>query len=112
VTAADREANAIIVAGLAETFPKDAILAEESAATYNRRSHARLWCIDPLDGTRELIAHNGQFAVMIGLAISGRARLGVVYQPTAHTLIWGCDNEIGAEQNDVPYKPHVSSCAD
>ena len=34
-----------------------------------------------LDGTREFVARNGEFCVMIGLAIRGRARLGVVAVP-------------------------------
>ena len=33
----------------------------------------RAWFVDPLDGTREFVAKNGEFAVMIGLAERGRA---------------------------------------
>jgi len=89
VTAADRDANALIVRGLAAAFPDDALLAEESPLSATRHEHARLWCIDPVDGTQEFIAKNGEFAVMIGLAIDGAARLGVVYQPTADALYCG-----------------------
>ena len=32
------------------------------------------WFVDPLDGTREFVARNGEFAVMIGLAEAGRSR--------------------------------------
>ena len=28
---------------------------------------ARFWCVDPLDGTQEFVARNGEFAVLIGL---------------------------------------------
>ena len=31
------------------------------------------WFVDPLDGTREFVATNGEFAVMVGLAERGRA---------------------------------------
>jgi 3'(2'), 5'-bisphosphate nucleotidase len=41
-----------------------------------------VWFVDPLDGTKEFISKNGEFAVMIGLSIDGEARAGVVYQPT------------------------------
>jgi 3'(2'), 5'-bisphosphate nucleotidase len=42
--------------------------------------------IDPLDGTNGFIDGNGDFAVQIGLAESGEAILGVVYQPLADVL--------------------------
>ena len=93
VTNADQEANELIVEGLRKAFPKDAILAEESAddaADKTRRRPAkRLWCVDPIDGTREYVAKQDQFAVMIGLALEGAAYLGVVYHPPSDTMVWG-----------------------
>ena len=62
---------------------------EESANTRDRLKKSRLWCIDPIDGTREFIERNGQFVVMIGLAVQGVAHLGVLYQPTEDALLWG-----------------------
>src|SRR5215218_2932134 len=44
--------------------------------------------IDPLDGTNGCIARNGDFAVQIGLAVDGQARIGVVYQPLADLMYW------------------------
>jgi len=99
VTAADREANALIVAGLTKAFPHDGILAEESVLDPGRHTKERLWCVDPLDGTREFIEKNGQFVVMIGLAIAGRSRLGVVYQPTTGILFAGCNQEAWMDHN-------------
>jgi 3'(2'), 5'-bisphosphate nucleotidase len=99
VTQADRDANAVIVAGIAQRFPGDAILAEESYASHDYAARAdaeRLWCIDPIDGTREFVAHSGHFAVMIGLAVAGQARLGVVYHPTERRLFAGLLREDGA----------------
>src|SRR5687767_6023938 len=66
VTQADVDANQIIVAGLREAFPDDAILAEESKDDQQRLDNPRLWCVDPLDGTREFVDRNGQFVVMVG----------------------------------------------
>ena len=97
VTQADRDANRLIVEGLAQAFPGDAILAEESPPSADRHGHRRLWCVDPLDGTREFIEHNGQFVVMIGLAVDGEAVLGVVYQPTEDVLWWGADGRAYGE---------------
>jgi 3'(2'),5'-bisphosphate nucleotidase len=42
---------------------------------------SRFWLVDPLDGTREFVARNGEFAVLIGLIEDGRPVLGVVHGP-------------------------------
>jgi 3'(2'), 5'-bisphosphate nucleotidase len=81
VTEADQRANAKIVAMLAAQFPDDAIVAEEGSGR-DVPGASRVWFVDPLDGTKEFIAKNGEFSVMIGLAVDGVATLGVVYQPT------------------------------
>ena len=81
VTAADRDANAIIVEALRRAFPGDAIVAEESPIPHDFQRARRCWFVDPLDGTKEFVARNGEFCVMIGLAIDGRAALGVVAVP-------------------------------
>ena len=98
VTQADKDANGVIVAGLRDAFPNDAVLAEESPPSDDRLGARRLWCVDPIDGTREFIDRNGMFVVMIGLAVEGRARAGVIYQPTEDLLLWGADGHAGAEQ--------------
>lgn len=86
VTVADRASNAVIVAGLTASFPADAILSEESADTPDRLGARRVWIVDPLDGTKEFIARNGEFSIMIGLAIDGAAVLGVVYRAADDVL--------------------------
>src|SRR5262245_3278210 len=97
VTDADREANALICSRLALEFPEAAIVAEESASEHyaNYRDHERVFFVDPLDGTREYVAHNGQFVVMIGLLEGDTATLGVVYAPASETLWYGA-RELGA----------------
>jgi 3'(2'), 5'-bisphosphate nucleotidase len=97
VTDADREANTLICGRLEQEFPDAAIVAEESASERyaGYREHARVFFVDPLDGTREYVAKNGQFVVMIGLLIDDVASLGVVYAPTTGTL-WCGARELGA----------------
>jgi 3'(2'), 5'-bisphosphate nucleotidase len=97
VTDADREANALICARLSAEFPDAAIVAEESLAVdyAGYREHARVFFVDPLDGTREYVAKNGQFVVMIGLLIDDLASLGVVYAPTTGRL-WCGERGLGA----------------
>ncbi len=86
VTEADRSANQHIVTRVKAAFPDDGLLSEESKDDLSRLEKERVWIIDPLDGTREFIARNGEFSIMIGLAIGGRASLGVVMQPESGLL--------------------------
>lgn len=86
VTQADKLANQIIVDRLRHEFPNDGILAEESIDTFHRLDKARVWMIDPLDGTTGFIEGNGDFAVQIGLTEKGESVLGVVYQPLTGVL--------------------------
>src|SRR6185437_15809237 len=86
VTAADRESNDLIVTRLADEFPHDGILAEESDDTEDRLTKDRVWLIDPMDGTKNFIQRDGDFAVQIGLAVSGETVAGVVLQPTRELL--------------------------
>jgi 3'(2'), 5'-bisphosphate nucleotidase len=86
VTQADRIANELIVTHLQREFPHDGILAEESIDTSRRLDKARVWMIDPLDGTNGFIARNGDFAVQIGLAEHGEPVVAVVYEPATDVL--------------------------
>jgi 3'(2'), 5'-bisphosphate nucleotidase len=88
VTQADRAVNELIVRALRESFPADGVLAEESTDASDRLSRGRAWMVDPIDGTKGFIAGTGDFAVQIGLAVEGRAALGVLYAPATDVLYW------------------------
>lgn len=110
VTEADKRANALIIERLARQFPRDVIVAEESPLPEGPLDHARVWYVDPLDGTKEFIAKNGEFSVMIGLAVQGRAHLGAVYQPTAQVLYLGVsDYAAWIDSHGQRTTMHVSS---
>jgi len=89
VTAADRKVNQWIVERLSGAFPEDGIVAEESETSAAALGRPRIWYVDPLDGTKEFIAKNGEFSVMIGLAVAGSAQLGVVFAPCTGKLYAG-----------------------
>ncbi|NOY92795.1 MAG: 3'(2'),5'-bisphosphate nucleotidase CysQ [Deltaproteobacteria bacterium] len=93
VTDADKQANSFLVAELSRLFPEDAIIAEESPELRDDGGAARCWYVDPVDGTKEFISKNGEFSVMIGLAIAHESRLGVVYQPAKDKLYSGIVGE-------------------
>jgi 3'(2'), 5'-bisphosphate nucleotidase len=115
VTAADRAANDLLCDRLSSAFANVPVVAEESdPSTYAGHATAEsVWFVDPLDGTREFVARNGEFAVMVGLAERGRARLGVIVAPAWGRSFVGIAGqgawEIRADGVRAPI--HVSSCA-
>lgn len=110
VTQADRIANELIVTGLQREFPGDGILAEESVDTKRRLGKARVWMVDPLDGTNGFIAGNGDFAVQIGLAEEGEVTVAVVYAPLSGVLYRAVRGEgTWIERPELePERAHVS----
>jgi 3'(2'),5'-bisphosphate nucleotidase len=83
VSAVDREADAAITACLQARFPEDAVLSEESPDSSGRLSRARVWIVDPLDGTRGFLARTDDFCVHVALAIGGVPVVAVVVRPVA-----------------------------
>jgi 3'(2'), 5'-bisphosphate nucleotidase len=114
VTIADREADAIIVEGLTRAFPGIPIVSEEGdASTFDARHGSdQVWFVDPLDGTRDFVERNGEFAVMIGLADKGRAVLGVIDCPASNRCYVGAEGLGAFEFKDETWYPiHVSDLA-
>jgi 3'(2'), 5'-bisphosphate nucleotidase len=119
VTRADKEANAFLIDALTASLPGIPIVAEEShPSTFAGFEAAPVSLfVDPVDGTRDFIAKNGEFCVMIGLAEGGRATVGVVLCPVfgGRRLTYGAAEGIGAllSGDDGTKKAiHVSSAAD
>jgi 3'(2'), 5'-bisphosphate nucleotidase len=99
VTEADRAANTLIVDRLRAAFPEDAILSEEIPDDGARMGHARVWMVDPIDGTSDFIAGDTGFVVMIGLAVDGRPLVGAVAHPLTGRVYAGVVGE-GAWRQD------------
>jgi 3'(2'), 5'-bisphosphate nucleotidase len=102
VTAADYRANALLVRRLGEAFPGVPVVAEESerAKDEHYRTAGRVFFVDPLDGTREFVDRNGEFAVMIGLVEGPRAVAGAVHSPVSGDT-WVGAVGLGAWQVDA-----------
>ncbi len=82
LTEADLASERVIVQMLTSTFPDIPVVSEETVPEAGFASPAaRFWLVDPLDGTREFVARNGEFSVLIGLIEDGRPVLGVVHGP-------------------------------
>ncbi len=83
LTRADLAAHHVIVNALGEKFPEIPVLSEESTALDYavRQQWQRYFLVDPLDGTKEFIARNGEFTVNIALIDHEVPVLGVVHVP-------------------------------
>ncbi len=90
VTEADRRAEGLLEAALARIAPGFPIVSEEAVCGGQVPVLAeRFWLVDPLDGTREFIARNGEFTVNVALVERGQAVLGVVLAPAQGRLFAG-----------------------
>lgn len=91
VTEADTAAEVVILEALARLAPDVPAVAEEQCAKDGVPLAAprRFFLVDPLDGTKEFIARNGEFTVNIALIEDGRPVLGVVYLPATDACYAG-----------------------
>lgn len=111
LTTADLVANEFIISELTKIAANIPILTEESfEIPFNKRSRWEYyWLVDPLDGTREFIKHNGEFSINISLIYRGKPILGVVHAPALDISYFASRNN-GAwkvANNIAPKKIHV-----
>ena len=91
LTQADLESQRIILDGLATLTPGIPVLSEESAQApwSDRRSWRELWVVDPLDGTREFVKRNDEFAINMALVVEHEPVLGLVAVPARAVVYVG-----------------------
>lgn len=110
VTEADFRAHALITEQLSNLELVLPLLSEEGSdplQAYQEQWDA-YWLVDPLDGTKEFIANNGEYTVNIALILAGKVAFGVVYAPATRVLYWG-GAEYGAWRTAVPEEPCFES---
>lgn len=98
VTIADLKANEIIIDGLKKisSYP---IVTEETPVKYHiRKNWKQFWLVDPLDGTKDFIAKNGEFTINIALIENNKPILGVVYIPVNDDIYYASKDK-GAYKN-------------
>jgi 3'(2'), 5'-bisphosphate nucleotidase len=89
LTQADLQAHQVIAQGLTVLTPDIPVVSEEDAPSLQHRQlRGDFWLVDPLDGTKEFLAQNGEFTVNIALIRDGRAVLGVVLAPALGQAYW------------------------
>jgi histidinol phosphatase-like enzyme (inositol monophosphatase family) len=79
VTAADREAEALLRKTIAAAFPNDAILGEELGEQSGTSGYR--WILDPIDGTKSFISGVPLYGTLIGVERDGRSQVGVIHVP-------------------------------
>lgn len=90
VSEADGAVERLIRERLAERFPGDGFLGEETGASEGV-GDGPVWVVDPIDGTQCFLAGIPSWCVSIGLAAGGRCRLGVIYDPCFDEIFVGGD---------------------
>ncbi len=90
VTAADRQAEALIRQRIAARYPQHAIVGEEYGA---RAGGSHRWLIDPIDGTKAFARGVPLYATLIGLEVAGRIEVGVAYFPALGEMLCAASGE-------------------
>jgi myo-inositol-1(or 4)-monophosphatase len=109
VTDADIAIDDFLKKGLLEARPDYGWLSEETADDPIRLSHARLFIVDPIDGTYGFLKHRPQFTIVAAVVESGRPVSGAIYNPITEEMFEAVRGE-GAKKNGEPI--HVSARSD
>jgi 3'(2'), 5'-bisphosphate nucleotidase len=90
ITLADQNSNNIITQGLNSQYADIPIISEENApvAFNTRKDWAYFWLLDPLDGTKEFIKKNGEFAINLALVERKQPVMGLIYVPVIDTIYY------------------------
>jgi 3'(2'), 5'-bisphosphate nucleotidase len=98
VTAADDAAEAIILEGVRRLLAGVPIVSEEAAERARPDPiDGDFVLVDPVDGTRELVAGRDEFTINVAVVSGGRPTLGIIAAP-ARGLIWRTAPAGGAER--------------
>ena len=85
---ADLNTELLIKQRLAESFPVDAFLGEETGRTAFAEGQG-IWVVDPIDGTQPFICGLSSWCVSIAFVRDGKVQFGMVYAPARNELFAG-----------------------
>jgi 3'(2'), 5'-bisphosphate nucleotidase len=77
----DAAANRFLCDAIRAARPDDGLLSEEEKDNPARLAMARVWIVDPVDGTREYSEGRADWAVHVALAVDGVPVIGAVALP-------------------------------
>lgn len=110
VTSADHASEALMLEGVARVLPGIPVISEEAGCPHSNIS-GMFVLIDPLDGTRELLAGRDEFTINLAVIEGGRPQLGIIAAP-ARGLIWRGIAGAGAERLRLAAGDPASSARD
>lgn len=114
VTIADK-ASGKCISKILEEAQIPIISEEEDICDYSiRKNWSQVWIVDPLDGTKEYIKRNGEFAVNIALVEDGKPVIGIIYAPVVHDIYFA-SSQLGSfkiTQHDLIYELTKKNIAD
>lgn len=113
VTVADHEAEGEITKSLRLMYPHALILGEEATQTdrtlLERFRHAEhSFTVDPVDGTRNFVNGNSDYAVMVAELRRGETIRSWIFQPE-HGLMFAAEKGAGATCNEQVIQPRSVS---
>ncbi|VWX55481.1 Histidinol-phosphatase, inositol monophosphatase family [Burkholderiales bacterium 8X] len=107
VTQADRAAEAAMRQLLTDQRPLDGIFGEEHGQ--ERLEAARVWVLDPIDGTRSFITGSPLWGTLVALVGDGDVQLGMIDMPVLNER-WIGRKGLGASRNGTPVR--ASGCSE
>ena len=102
LTEADLAVQTRIAEQLQQRWPQTGFLSEEMSADEQQAilsSDQPVWCLDPLDGTRNFAAGIPYFCISLALLQDGEVSIGVIYDPVRDEL-FAANSTQGALLND------------
>jgi myo-inositol-1(or 4)-monophosphatase len=89
---------------LADRFPTDAFLGEETGHA-DFPGSTGIWVVDPIDGTQPFVSGLATWCISMAYVRDGAVLLGLVLNPVADELFAGGDG-VAATLNGEPVRPH------
>jgi myo-inositol-1(or 4)-monophosphatase len=104
VTTADLEVNRILREMHQSHFPNDGWLSEESPDDPARLDKARVWIVDPIDGTKAFVNKMPEYCISVGLIEDGVPVLAAIFNPSTNELFTAIRGD-GIRLNGQPHTP-------